>query len=51
VKIDPAFGRIPDSRIGRGELERWGSQPAAPVPGVKWFEQFPYKTAQLSNGL
>jgi len=51
VKIDPAFGRIPDSRIGRGELERWGSKPATPVPGVKWFEQFPYKTAQLSNGL
>ncbi len=51
MKIDPVLGRIPESRVGRGDLERWGSKPAAPVPGARWFEQFDYETARLSNGL
>lgn len=56
VKIDPAFGRIAESRVGEGpggapELKKWGGKPAAPVPGAAWFEQFKYDAATLSNGL
>ena len=51
MKIDPTYGRIPDSRVGLGELERWGSKPAEPVPGARWFEQFRYEPGRLSNGL
>jgi hypothetical protein len=51
VRIDPVLGRIPDSRVGRGGLEAWGSTPQPPVSGAAWFEQFAYQPARLSNGL
>ena len=53
--VDPVAGRIPESRIGRGEtgneLAAWGATPARPIAGAAWFDQFTYHPAPLSNGL
>lgn len=56
-RTDPVLGRIAESRLGHreaennGPLARWGSKPAPPVPGAKWFEQYTCTPARLSNGL
>ncbi len=53
--LDPVAGRVPESRIGRGEagddLAVWGATPSRPVAGTAWFDQFSYHPATLSNGL
>ena len=53
--IDPVAGRVPESRVGRGEagddLAVWGATPARPVAGTAWFDQYSYHPATSSNGL
>ncbi|MEI6374560.1 MAG: hypothetical protein WCP26_12330 [Actinomycetes bacterium] len=53
--LDPVAGRVPESRIARGEagddLAAWGATPARPVAGTAWFNQYSYHPATLSNGL
>ncbi len=54
--VNEALGRVTESRVGKNAsvgdaLARWGSTPAAPLPGASWFQRFSYHPAALSNGL